>query len=94
MFLSTIAPIAPLHSVDAVPSLVARALARGGVRVARPGAHILRHTAATEMLRHGVSLDHIGLVLRHRSLDTTTIYTKIDRPLLTTVAAPWPGDVA
>jgi site-specific recombinase XerD len=91
VFLSTIAPIAPLHSADAVPSLVARALARGGVRVARPGAHILRHTAATEMLRHGVSLDHIGLVLRHRSLDVSAYYAKVDLATLRQVAQPWPG---
>jgi integrase len=91
VFLSTIAPIAPLRSNDAVPSLVARALARAGVHVARPGAHILRHTAATEMLRHGVSLDHIGLVLRHRSLDVSAYYAKVDLATLRQVAQPWPG---
>jgi site-specific recombinase XerD len=42
----------------------------------------------------GSSLKHIADVLRHRSLDTTTIYTKIDRPQLARVAAPWPGGVA
>jgi len=87
----SIAPIAPLHSADAVPSIVARALARAGVHVARPGAHILRHTAATEMLRHGVSLDHIGLVLRHRSLDVSAYYAKVDVATLRQVAQPWPG---
>jgi site-specific recombinase XerD len=91
VFLSTIAPIAPLRSNDAVPSLVARALARAGVHVARPGAHVLRHTAATEMLRHGVSLDHIGLVLRHRSLDVSAYYAKVDVATLRQVAQPWPG---
>jgi site-specific recombinase XerD len=91
VFLSTIAPIAPLHSTDAVPSLVARALARAGVSVARPGAHILRHTAATEMLRHGVSPEHIGLVLRHRSLDVSAYYAKVDVATLRQVAQPWPG---
>lgn len=90
VFLSTIAPITPLHSADAVPSIVARALARAGVHVARPGAHVLRHTAATEMLRHGVSLDHIGLVLRHRSLDVSAYYAKVDVAALRQVAQPWP----
>jgi site-specific recombinase XerD len=91
VFLSTIAPIGPLRSNDAVPSIVARALARAGVHVARPGAHVLRHTAATEMLRHGVSLDHIGLVLRHRSLDVSAYYAKVDVATLRQVAQPWPG---
>ena len=53
--------------------------------------HGLRHTAATEMLRHGVSLDHIGLVLRHRSLDMSAYYAKVDITTLRQVAQPWPG---
>jgi site-specific recombinase XerD len=42
------------------------------------GAHALLHTAATERLRHGVPLEKIGLVLRHRSVDTTACYAKAD----------------
>ena len=91
VFLTTIAPVVPLRTSDAVSSLVARAMARAGVAVARPGAHVLRHTAATEMLRHGVSLDHIGLVLRHRSLDMSAYYAKVDLVALRQVAQPWPG---
>lgn len=91
VFLTTIAPVAPLGTSDAVSSLVARAMARAGVAVARPGAHVLRHTTATEMLRHGVSLDHIGLVLRHRSLDMSAHYAKVDLVALRQVAQPWPG---
>jgi integrase len=91
VFVTTIAPVAPLHTSDAVSGLVRRALARAGVAVARPGAHVLRHTAATEMLRHGVSLDHIGLVLRHRSLDMSAQYAKVDLATLCQVAQPWPG---
>lgn len=91
VFLTTIAPVAPFRSGDAVSSVVARALERAGVHVARAGAHVLRHTAATEMLRHGVSLDHIGLVLRHRSLDMSAYYAKVDLATLRQVAQPWPG---
>jgi len=39
----------------------------------RVGPHRLRHTAATEMLRHGASLRQIGQVLRHREQQTTAI---------------------
>ena len=49
-----------------------------------------RHTAATEMLRHGVPLDQIGLVLRHRGIDTTARYAKVDVGLLKQIAQPWP----
>jgi len=91
VFLTTIAPVAPLRSSDAVSSVVARAFQRAGIHIARPGAHVLRHTAATEMLRHGVSLDHIGLVLRHRSLDMSAYYAKVDITTLRQVAQPWPG---
>jgi site-specific recombinase XerD len=91
VFLTTIAPVAPLRSSDAVSSVVTRAFQRAGIHLARPGAHVLRHTAATEMLRHGVSLDHIGLVLRHRSLDMSAYYAKVDLTTLRQVAQPWPG---
>jgi site-specific recombinase XerD len=55
------------------------------------GAHRLRHTAATEMLRAGASLPEVAQVLRHRTLATTTIYAKVDHRSLRTLAMPWPG---
>jgi integrase/recombinase XerD len=54
------------------------------------GAHRLRHTAATEMLRAGAPLVEIGQVLRHRSLWSTAIYAKVDRRALRQLARPWP----
>ncbi len=42
------------------------------------------------MLRHGVPLEKIGLVLRHRGVDTTARYAKVDITLLKQVAQPWP----
>jgi integrase/recombinase XerD len=38
------------------------------------GAHQLRHTAATAMLREGATLAEIAQVLRHREIKTTAIY--------------------
>ncbi|MEW6476579.1 MAG: site-specific integrase [Actinomycetota bacterium] len=60
----------------------------------RLGAHQLRHTAATHMVRAGVSLPEVGQVLRHRLLLTTAIYAKVDRTGLRLVARPWPGSGA
>lgn len=57
----------------------------------RVGAHRLRHTAATEMLRSGASLEEVGQVLRHRAAGTTAIYAKVDHAALATLARPWPG---
>ena len=54
------------------------------------GTHVLRHTAATRMHRHGATLKEVADILGHRSLGTTTIYTKVDLPGLTAVALPWP----
>jgi len=59
--------------------------------VVRVGPHCLRHTTATELLRSGSSLPEVAQVLRHRSVDTTAIYAKVDRTALMAVAQPWPG---
>lgn len=57
----------------------------------RVGAHRLRHSAATEMLRRGATLAEIGEVLRHREQKTTAIYAKVDRTALRPLARPWPS---
>jgi site-specific recombinase XerD len=54
------------------------------------GAHVLRHSLATGMLRSGASLDEIGEVLRHRLPSTTEIYAKVDIRSLRSLALPWP----
>lgn len=55
------------------------------------GAHRLRHTAATQMLRAGASLMDVAQVLRHRRVATTAIYAKVDHRALRALAMPWPG---
>jgi site-specific recombinase XerD len=90
VFLRQIAPFKSSVSNHCVSGVVKRALKKAGVHTAAKGAHLLRHTAATEMLRQGVPLDRIGLVLRHRSLDMTAYYAKVDIGLLKQVAQPWP----
>jgi integrase len=82
------APLGGLSS-GGVSAIVQRACRRAGLPVV--GAHRLRHTAATEMLRAGGSLTEVGQVLRHRSRDVTSIYAKVDRVALSGVVMPWPG---
>ena len=79
-------------SATAVTGIVRRACERAEVPIV--GAHRLRHTAATGMLRAGVSLSDVGQVLRHRDADTTAIYAKVDRLALAAVIPPWPGRTA
>jgi integrase/recombinase XerD len=66
------------------------ALRRSGISAPTQGAHLLRHSAATRLLREGVSLSAIGALLRHSSIETTTLYAKVDLDLLRQVAMPWP----
>jgi integrase/recombinase XerD len=79
-------------SAGAVSQIVRRASQRAALPMV--GAHRLRHTAATEMLRAGGSLSEVGQVLRHRGGDVTSIYAKVDRLALAAVVQPWPGVVA
>ena len=90
LFLRTIAPCRPFRRGDGISSVVKRIMKRADIVAPVKGAHALRHTAATEMLRHGVPLDKIGLVLRHSGVDTTAHYAKADVALLKQVAQPWP----
>jgi len=92
-FISLRAPFRGLTS-HGVTCTVHRALDRAGLNPPRRGAHLLRHTAASEMLRRGASLGEIGDVLRHRKIDTTAIYAKVDLPTLRALAQRWPGGVA
>ena len=91
VFLRSRAPYRAL-TASGVVAAVRSALRRAGI--AQGGAHVLRHTAATEMLRHGASLPEIAHVLRHRHLDTTAIYAKVDFTALATLTQPWPEGAA
>ena len=90
IFIRSIAPCRPFKKGDGVSSVVKRVMKRAGIVSPAKGAHVLRHTAATQMLRHGVPLDQIGLVLRHRGIDTTAYYAKADVNSLKGIAQPWP----
>lgn len=88
LFVRVKAPHGSLTS-GAVSSVVTAAARRAGLGTV--GAHRLRHTVATQMLRAGASLPEIGQVLRHRHMSTTAIYAKTDREALREIARPWPG---
>ncbi len=91
VFVRNYAPYTPFVASGPVSVLVRKAIEKAGVKSARTGAHVFRHTLATEMLRRGASLDEIGRVLRHRDADSTAIYAKVDTDALRQLALPWPG---
>jgi site-specific recombinase XerD len=91
LFIRDRAPIEGFKRAGSIANMVKRALKKAGVVSGRNGAHLLRHSLATDMLHKGASLDEIGEVLRHRSFDTTAIYAKVDLNSLRTLALPWPG---
>jgi integrase/recombinase XerD len=89
IFITTTAPVRPNFS-SVVGRAVVRAVRRTGISAPTQGAHLLRHSAATCMLREGVYLPAIGALFRHVSIQTTTVYAKVDLGLLQEVAMPWP----
>jgi site-specific recombinase XerD len=92
LFPRTRAPYVGFASGCAITMIAKKALKRAGIRgFAHQGAHIFRHSLATELLRSGATLSEIGQLLRHKSHDTTRIYAKVDIDALRTLSLPWPG---
>jgi len=91
VFVRNRAPFREFSSHCAVSMIVSQALRRAHVvRPSRGAAHLLRHSLATSMLRRGASLQEVATLLRHRSVETTQIYAKVDVTALRKVAQPWP----
>lgn len=93
IFLRSMAPFKPFNGEQAghaVTHVARTALKRAGIQPPIGGAHVFRHTAACQMLRQDVGLEDIAAVLRHRSIETTAHYAKVDLRLLEQVAQPWP----
>jgi integrase/recombinase XerD len=90
LFLRMRPPLGRFLDPSGISCIVARAIERAGVSAPTHGAHLLRNSAATSLLAQGASLESIGTLLRHRSLDTTTLYAKVDFDVLRELAQPWP----
>lgn len=90
VFIRMKAPLRGLAGPVAICCIVRRALQRVGLDPEFKGAHLLRHSLATNLLRRGASLGEIGQLLRHRQPTTTQIYAKVDIAALRGIALPWP----
>lgn len=93
LFLTVRAPFRPFKSTRSVANIVRQAIALAGVqRPARAATHLFRHSLARRLLAQDVPLEGIGVILRHRSLETSALYGKIDLETLQTVVQAWPGN--
>ncbi|RTL37272.1 MAG: integrase [Candidatus Melainabacteria bacterium] len=94
VFLRTIKPFIGFSNSSTVSGIVQSAFRRTGLDADSQGSHQFRHTLATELLRKGSSLQEIAELLRHQTLECTTIYAKVDFSSLRSVGLPWPGGAA
>ena len=92
VFVRNIAPRDQPIGPDIVHKAIRQAYARAGLPYTR--SHLLRHTMASRLLDGGSSLKEVADVLRHRSLNTTLVYAKLDSRNLAAVALPWPGSTS
>ena len=91
IFLTLDPPYRPLVSSAPISILARQAIESAGVRTARSGAHVFRHTVATHMVCGGATFKSVSDVLGHQTLGVTGIYAKLDLSSLAKVALPWPG---
>ena len=91
VFIRAHAPYTGFGNSSSASAVASQALLRAGIVSPRKGAHLFRHTLATQMLGQGASLAQIGQLLRHQHPDTTRIYAKVDLAALRKLAPPWPG---
>jgi site-specific recombinase XerD len=90
VFVRLNAPHRGFVSSSDISTIVRQAVNRAGLHPPNKGAHLLRHSLATNMLQRGASLTEIGEVLRHRCPITTELYSKVDLGALHALARPWP----
>jgi len=90
VFVCMKAPRRGFANPSTLTTIVRRALARADLHPTFKGAHLLRFSLATSMLRSGATMGEIAEILRHRTLQTTEIYAKVDFQGLRSLAHPWP----
>jgi integrase/recombinase XerD len=92
VFLQHVPPVRPIDGSSVISRIVRSALERGGLELPRvAGAHLLRHSLATQLVRQWRPINEVADLLGHRSIDTTAIYVKVAVTQLADVALPFPG---
>jgi integrase len=95
LFLSSTPPAGPFKFAASISRIVRRRLQRGGVELGRiAGAHLLRHSLATQLVGQRRPINEIADLLGHRSINTTALYVKVAVSQLAEVPLPFPGGAA
>ncbi|MER8448087.1 tyrosine-type recombinase/integrase [Mesorhizobium sp. M1066] len=95
LFLSFTPPVAPFNYASPVSRIVRKRLRHGGVELRQvAGAHLLRHSLATQLVKQRRPINEVADLLGHRSINTTALCVKVATSQLTEVALPFPGGVA
>jgi integrase/recombinase XerD len=92
LFVSHRAPRGKAMTPIGVRGVVVRCAAGAGLAHRIRGTHVIRHSVASRWIQAGATLKQIADLLGHRSIDTTSIYAKVDLRALAQVALPWPSD--
>jgi integrase len=83
VFLRSVAPHVRLADHASIYRVIAEVFYKAGVVNVKAGTRLLRHNAASRLLRAGVPLPPISAVLGHASPESTDLYLSVDRePLL------------
>jgi site-specific recombinase XerD len=90
IFVTHMTPVGRPLTSSAVSRAMRKAFMRCFPGEPSRGPHVLRHTLATGMLKKGATFKEIADILRHRTIETTAIYAKVDMQGLKHVALPWP----
>lgn len=92
VFLSFAPPPRPFSCPGSISKIVRRRLEHCGVVLTGPaGAHLLRHSLATQLVAQRRPINEVADLLGHQSINTTAIYVKVALPQLVDVALPFPG---
>ena len=90
IFVTHITPVGRPLTSSAVRRAMRRAFMRCFPGEPSRGPHVLRHTLATGMLEKGATFKEIADILRHKNIETTAIYAKVDIQGLKHAVLPWP----
>ncbi len=91
VFLRAKAPHTGLADHASIYRVIAEVFGKAGVADAKGGTRLLRHNAASRMLRARVPLPTISAVLGHASPDSTDVYLSVDRDRLLECVLDVPG---
>jgi len=82
VFLRSVAPHVRLADHASIYRVIAEVFRRAGVADVKAGTRLLRHNAASRLLRVAVPLPTISAILGHASPESTDLYMSVDRDRL------------